>query len=128
MTSLLARGIDFLSARLASAAEEMVRVDRPSTQEVILEMPAAPGSQDFLVTDNETTSLAYKTYDWLVAAENYDFGAGQVEPADEDRITVVRGAKTEVYEVLREPGIKSWRFSDPYNTRYRIHTKLVSRT
>lgn len=46
------------------------------------------------------------------------------EPKQGDKIARVIGAKTYTYRVASLGGEPCWRYSDPYQTKYRIHTKL----
>jgi len=65
--------------------------------------------------------------DFLVAAADLTFGRREVEPRADDRVYLVRGGRTLVYEVMpRVTGEPPWRWSDPQRTVRRISAKLVT--
>ena len=64
--------------------------------------------------------------DFLIAAADLTFGRQEVEPRADDRVYLMRGGKTLVYEVMpRVSGEPPWRWSDPQRTIRRVSAKLV---
>jgi len=65
--------------------------------------------------------------DFLITATDLVFGKDEVEPRADDRVYLMRGGKTLVYEVMpRVSGDPPWRWSDPQRTIRRVHAKLVN--
>lgn len=90
-------------------------------------IPALKGQHQFETvhpTQGHLVSVAGQ--DFLVEREHYDFGEGPVEPARGDLAIVLHDAGETHYELLEIPGQPSWRWSDPYHTRYRLHMKAVA--
>ena len=75
---------------------------------------AVPGRTVFRSTNEYGAWIRIETRDFIVAAKEMD-----AEPQPGDAI-VFRGAE---YEVLSPNGEPCWRWSDPYKTAYRLHTK-----
>jgi hypothetical protein len=62
-------------------------------------------------------------YDFLVNVAELKVGNVFLVPAKGDRIT---DESNNVFEVLDLPGQGAWRYTDPFQTTYRIHTKQVA--
>ena len=75
---------------------------------------AVPGRTVFRSVNDVGAWIRIETRDFIVAAKEMD-----AEPQPGDAI-VFRGAE---YEGLSPHGEPCWRWSDPYKTAYRIHTK-----
>lgn len=75
---------------------------------------AVLGRTVFHSTNDAGAWVRTETRDFIVAAEDMD-----APPEAGDEI-VFRG---ETYEVLSPSGEPCWRWSDPYRSAYRIHTK-----
>lgn len=70
------------------------------------------------------TSFRFATRDYLI-----DVADLPISPEIGDLITDTTNGFTNGYEVQRPDGEDdAWRFSDTAETRYRIHTKRISRT
>lgn len=63
---------------------------------------------------------------FVIAAADYDFGSGAVEPQVGDRITRTIGGVEHVYEVLAPSGKPPFEPADPDRADWLIHTKHVS--
>lgn len=80
---------------------------------------AIRGSSPVEVTDSNGQRILITRRDFLIDADDYDFGDGPVEPKSGDEIT----DGTDTYEVAPLGGRNApWRWSDRARTRYRIHT------
>lgn len=66
------------------------------------------------------------TRDFLIAAADYDFGDGPVEPSDADKIELLGPAGVETYRLDAPQPQQSWRYTDRYRQTLRIHTTLES--
>jgi len=98
---------------------------RPSEGDTIQELTAIPGESRFEQSDANGFTATIRVRDWLVEADQLDFGTGPVEPAEGDRIRETVGGKTYVHEVLSPgAGQAAWRWSDPGRHHLRIHTQL----
>lgn len=75
---------------------------------------AVPGRTVFRSVNDVGAWIRIETRDFIVAAKELD------EPPQAGDIVRFRGAE---YEVLSPNGEPAWRWSDPYRTAYRIHTK-----
>jgi hypothetical protein len=87
------------------------RADGPVTN-----VPATKGKTDYEVGDASYSGATLRAHviDFLISAEvlGFDPQAGDVIVEDDRR-----------FEVMDFEGQGAWRWSDPYRTTYRIHTK-----
>lgn len=63
--------------------------------------------------------------DFLIQAADLVLGSSVATPARGDQIRESVGLNTSVYEVMAYGGEPPWRFSDPFGTVLRIHTKFI---
>jgi hypothetical protein len=63
--------------------------------------------------------------DAVLTASDYNFGAGQVEPAAGDIFQVTYGAVTKQFRAMALGSEPAWRYTDPYQTMVRVHTKFI---
>jgi hypothetical protein len=83
---------------------------------------ALVGQSEFEEVGGDGALVSRTTTDFLIAAGELS----GLTPQRGDRITRSLGNRTLVYEVLPPGGAPPWRWSDPGQTRRRIHTKLIS--
>ena len=69
--------------------------------------------------------VTVRSRDFLIEPEHYDFGAGPVEPARDDVVIEEHEDGDHEFELLDLPGQPSWRWSDQFRVRYRLHTKEI---
>lgn len=69
--------------------------------------------------------MEWSDRDFLIVAADLVLGGKQVYPERGDKILETAGAKTYTYEVLAPGREPEWRWSDPYRTIIRIHTKQI---
>ncbi|MGC9455752.1 MAG: head-tail joining protein [Phycisphaerae bacterium] len=122
MGDLLRQGSQWLAAQRTAHAASPVTYRRPSTgsgQATELVVSATFGRTEYEVEDDYGLRVGAEVTDFLVAAADFipTFG----EPEAGDRII----ADGVAYEVMALAGQGHWRWSDPYRTTLRIHTKEV---
>lgn len=66
--------------------------------------------------------------DFLIPRASLTVAGSPALPERGDLIRVRSNGTLSVYEVLAPGGEPPWRWSDPYRTTIRVHTKLVSET
>lgn len=86
-----------------------------------ISLTATRGVTEIPMVDANGLATTFQAADYLIEAEDLDFGEGSVEPQPDDAIT--DGSR--VYRVLRIPGANCFRYSDPDRVTLRIHTKLL---
>jgi len=77
------------------------------------------GKTDYEVADDYGATIRTHVIDFLILAEA--FSTEGFEPQAGDQIV----ADGRIYEVMNLAGESCWRWSDPYRTTLRIHTKDV---
>lgn len=87
---------------------------------------ATIGHTTFEVDSGYGVLEEYQSRDFLILAADLVLASQQVLPERGDRIRETVGEQTFVYEVLAPSGQQPWRYSDPYRTTLRIHTKHVT--
>lgn len=86
---------------------------------------AARGQTTYNAADQNGTLLAIDRRDYLIAASDYQIDGEPVEPQPGDMLEETLRGKIVRFEVIEDRG-RSWRFSDPAHTEYRIHTQCVA--
>lgn len=70
--------------------------------------------------------MEWTDLDFIIVAADLHFGDGvPLTPARGDLVYTTVAAGVQVYEVLPFGNDPPWRWSDPYNLMYRIHTKHI---
>lgn len=116
-----------LMGAIDSLAGETITYTRPSTAESI-PLTATPGQTDHEDFDASGFPVSVRSKDWLFDAAVLKLdGLNVTEPQRDDEIRWTDGnAAVHVYRVLPfGSGQREWRFSDPAETRLRIHSKKV---
>jgi hypothetical protein len=90
-----------------------------------LEITAVWGNTRGSVVSENSFEVEVKERDYLIDVDDYDFGTGPVRPLDGDLIIETIGKATLTHEVLPLVSDKSWSWSDPGRTVYRVHTKQI---
>jgi hypothetical protein len=119
---LLRQGGQWLAQMRTTHCASPVTYRRPSTgsgQAAEQVVNATLGRTEYEVQDDFGPTVGAEATDFLILTEELAPVFG--EPQAGDRI-MADGA---VYEVLALPGQGHWRWSDPYRTTVRIHTKQV---
>ena len=118
MGDLLSDGADWLGDTFASHVSQSITYTRSSSSVTI---SATPGETEMSVVDVSGFTVDFHAVDFTFRASDLDFGSGVVEPEEGD--TIELSGRT--YEVLSVPGGRHFRYSDPYRTILRVHTKLI---
>jgi len=98
-----------------------------------VEVAATIGRTVFEIDDGSGAVVQWESRDFLIAAADLAMGGSPVEPQPGDRIWETAGGpstssgqeKVLVYEVMAPGKEPCWRWSDPYRTTLRVHTKQV---
>jgi hypothetical protein len=116
MGDLLRQGSQWLEQQRSAHCSSPVTYRRGETEATF---DATFGRTEYEVEDDYGLTVAAHVTDFLVAA--VDFAPVFGEPQPGDRIV----ADGVVYEVMSLGNQGPWRWSDPYRTTMRIHTKDV---
>lgn len=114
MGDLLRQGSQWLEQMRTSHCSIPVTYRREGWAEA--EVQATFGRTEYEVEDGYGLRVAAQVMDFLILADDLGF-----EPEPADRIV----ADGVVYEVMALAGQGHWRWSDPYRTTMRIHTKEI---
>jgi len=93
--------------------------------EVSISVNAIPGESQWESEDVESGDVdsQWRTRDWIIAAADYDFGEGPVEPATSDRYEVIGPTgSVETWRQITQDPEQPWRYTDRYRQHLRIHT------
>lgn len=85
---------------------------------VSVELTAVRGASEEQMDGSQGARLRSFVRDYLIEADDYDFGEGPVHPALGDRIT----DDGRTYEVGTPSDDKPWRWHDRARSRLRVHT------
>jgi hypothetical protein len=91
------------------------------------DVPCGKGSSEFETIGADGAVVTIRSQHFLILADKYDFGDGPVEPKRSDKIIDAQADGDHTYELLNLPGKPSFRKSDPWGQRWRIHTKEVAK-
>jgi hypothetical protein len=122
MTDLLERASNWLEEQRRRHASPVVPYARGSRT---LDGVATIGKTLFEVDDGYGIVVRYESRDYLIQAADLVLDSEPFVPQRGDRIQEVQGSTTFVYEVTAPGKEPAWRYSDPYRTALRIHTKQV---
>ncbi|HYD00775.1 MAG TPA: hypothetical protein VEB22_06060 [Phycisphaerales bacterium] len=125
MGDLLDRGSAFLERQRHQHLSRPVVYRRGGDSKELL---ATVGRTEFEQADSAGLIHRVESRDFLVRAEDLDFGAGPVLPRSGDKVRETEGGRTFVYEVNAPGGAGGqppFRYSDPYRRTLRIHTKHI---
>lgn len=123
MTDILRTGSNWLEARRHAVAASDV-VYRRDDRAVVLR--ATVGRTEYQQDDGAGVITQAETRDFLIRARDLVFDGVRVLPEAGDRIEESQGGTLFVYEVLPVGTMQPhYRYSDPYRTTLRIHTKLI---
>ncbi len=124
---LLAQGSAWLEATRKASCSSPVTYIRGNAS---VQVQATIGATDFQMDNGDGLIETFQTRDYLIQSADLVLAGEEVLPARGDKIqeTVAdpAGGVTFTYEVLAPGSTAVWRYSDPYRTTLRIHTKLVS--
>ena len=123
MEDMLASGMSFLDQSMRTYASKLVTYTRKRSSIVV---PAQSGTSILRINDADGGAIVRTDKDFLISAADLIFLEAATVPHEGDLITEIIGAKTYTYRVER-PTVTDdcWRYSDPYQNRFRIHTKAI---
>lgn len=90
-----------------------------------VDLPATIGRTEFEQADEYGVIHRTQARDFLVLAADLVLGGVPTLPQAGDRIRESVGDQIFLYEVMAPGGEPPWRYSDPYRTALRIHTKFI---
>jgi hypothetical protein len=122
MSDLLKQGLMWLSQQRTNHMASPVQYQRAGQMPV--QVQATVGRTDLDITDGAGASLQTHVVDFLILASDL---ADLYPPRRGDVILATGSGGDHEYEVLDLPGAGDgcWRWSDPYHTTLRIHTKDI---
>ena len=123
MANLLEQGAAWLAAQLQTHASARIEYRRDDDA-VILQ--ATIGKTEFEIDDGSGVLQRVESRDYLIPTAELRLGSVRALPVVGDRIRETQGSRTFVYEVLAPGTEPHYRYSDPFRTLLRIHTKLVA--
>ena len=124
MANLLEQGAAWLAAQLQAHASTRIEYQRDNDA---VTLQAIIGRTEFEIDDGSGVLQRIESRDYLIPAGDLRLGGVQTLPVVGDRIRETQGGRTFVCEVLAPGKEPHYRYSDPFRTLLRIHTKLVAR-
>lgn len=118
MANVFGSSLAAMRSALTGSAGTAISYSRGASSVSIVATCAAT---DLQVTDVNGFTIDFHSTDFIFPAADLDFGSGVVEPEEGD--TISYAGRT--YEVLSVPGARHFRYSDPYRTILRVHTKIT---
>jgi len=88
-----------------------------------VEVAATVGKTVFEIDDGYGAVERFESRDFLIRSADLVLGGAETLPQPGDRIKETAGAKLVLYEVMAPGKEPCWRWSDPFRTSMRIHTK-----
>ena len=116
MGDLLRQGGQWLEQQRTAHCSSQVTYRREAAE---LQVDATFGRTEYEVEDDYGLRVGAQVMDFLILAEAFSPTFGEPQAGDQ---IVADGV---VYEVMNLAGQGHWRWSDPYQTTMRIHTKEV---
>lgn len=120
MTTLFANARSWLGSSLTAAAGVSISYTRGATT---LSLAAIVGRTVFRSNNDQGAVIQFGDRDYLIEASALTLGA----PALGDRIVETIDGVSSTFEVITpDTNEPAWRWSDPAQTRWRIHVKRVA--
>lgn len=89
------------------------------------ELTSARGNTTYNASDANGALVEIDNRDYLIAAADLEIDGQPIEPQHGDMIEETLRGKLVRFEVIPDRG-RCWRFSDPAQSEYRIHTQCVA--
>lgn len=118
MADRLAEGVAWLASQRAAHLSCAVSYGRGGEW---IALDATIGRTTFEALQEDGSTLTFEARDFLFPAAQLVLANGPTTPRPGDKIR--QGGQ--LYEVLRPAEGPAWRYSDPYRTTIRVHTKHV---
>ena len=119
MTGFLSDGIDYLNDTLDAQVGVSITYQRGVATAPI----TATTGQTIFETDTEFGVLRIESRDFLLTTSRL---SAFCDPQRGDRIVETQGSDCVTHEVLDQPGIPPFSYSDSSRKRMRIHTKRIT--
>ena len=123
MGNLLENGAAWLADQMKTHASVAVAYVRGLEQ---VPVQATIGKTEFEIDDGTGIVERFQSRDYLIHVADLVLGGSQSLPELGDRIQETQVAQTFTYEVMAPGDQPCWRYSDPFRTLLRIHTKHVA--
>ena len=123
MADILEQAAAFLGRMRVAHLSRTVTYQRGADS---VDVAATVGKTQFEIDSGYGVVETFQSRDFLIAATDLVLGGEQVEPRQGDRVRETIGETVHVHEVMAPGKAPCWRWSDPYRTTLRIHTKEVS--
>lgn len=120
---LLERGNSFLDEQRHHHMTRTVTYERGASS---VELQATLGETTFEQADEYGIVQKIESRDFLLRTTDLVLDSEQTLPKSGDRIRDTQGAQVFVYEVSAPGSEPPFRYSDPYRTALRIHTKHIA--
>lgn len=121
MDNVFERGSSHVTERLGTVGSVAVTYKR-GDNEVSL-MNVVLGETPFRITRGDKSNLYWSEKDFLIPVDGLIINGELVEPQEGDLILLKVRDVLKTYEVWAPQGEQVWRYSDPEEFTYRIHTK-----
>ena len=122
MTDLLQQGVDWLDQQREAHLSRPVTYQRGGES---VEIAATLGVTSVEIADEAGATVQSPQTDFIISADALVLGGVVVTPLVGDRVSVLSGDKTLVYEVLSLPDGRHFRRCDGSGRMLRIHAKQV---
>jgi hypothetical protein len=114
----------WLAAQLQAHASRPVVYVRGATQ---LSLCATPGRSEVATEDfGAAFRITYTDRDYLIPADRLRIGGSPTLPQAGDTIRETIAGELHEFEVMADPGLPPWRYSDPHHRLLRVHTKQIA--
>lgn len=125
MAEFLSAGVEWLKDKLKEDESRTVTYKRGS-KFILPDISATVGQTALRIGDEYGgTKVEWTDRDFLIAAEELLVNSQQMYPERGDQIVEVSDGQSYTYEVMAPGPEQVWRWSDPYRTIMRIHTKEI---
>lgn len=125
MSNLLKDGLAHLTAQLRLHASETVTYARGYDT---VDVPAVLGRKLLRISDEAGIRVEWTDLDFLIGADDLILGGERITPQRGDLIHVTYPYDTQTFQVTPFGDEPPWRWADPHQTLYRIHTKAIDLT
>lgn len=121
---ILKDGLAWLTRQLSTYAAETVTYTRGYDS---VDVPAVFGKKLLKIDDGMGgIRVEWTDMDFLIPADSLRFGGDLVTPQRGDLIHITAPYDVQTFEVLPFGSEPAWRWSDPHQSMYRIHTKRIN--
>jgi len=120
MADLLQQASQWLTDMRASHLSHPVQYCRGDS---CVQVAASVGKTTFEIEDSYGGLERFESRDFLIRAADLVQDGQVIEPQAGDVVRETVGSRILIYKVMAPGGEPCWRYSDPFQTAIRIHTK-----